>query len=141
MVTKTKTYVDELNELCKQNNGILKAEDVVEFARDPDTELHSKFTWDDDEASHQWRLLQARNIIRVSVIYEKKVNQTIKAFVSLKDDRSEEGGGYRLMARVLGDKDMRERLLLQAKEELMDIREKYSELTELSSVFEAIDRI
>lgn len=141
MVTRTKTYVDELNELCKQNNGILKAEDVVEFAKDPDTELHSKFTWDDDEASHQWRLLQARNIIRVSVIYEKKINQTIKAFVSLKDDRLEDGGGYRLMARVLGDKDMRERLLLQAKEELMDFKEKYSDLTELSSVFEAIDKI
>lgn len=141
MITQEMTYIDELNEICNRNRGILRAEDVVEYAKNPNTQLHSKFTWDDDEAAHQWRLQQARNIIRVSVVYEKRTNTEIKAFVSMMDDRYEDGGGYRLMTTVLGDKEMRERILLQAKEELLVFKQKYSHLNELAKVFEAIDKI
>lgn len=138
---KDRTYVDELNEICKRNRGILRAEDVVEYAADPNTQLHSKFTWDDDEASRLWRLHEARNLIRVAVIYEKKANKEIKAFVSMMDDRTGEGGGYRLTATVLSNADMRQKLLQEAKEELMVFRDKYAMLNELANIFEAINKV
>jgi len=138
-IAKDRTYVDELNELCKSNGGLLEPEQVVNYAADPSTLLHSKFTWDDDEASHLWRLHQARNLIRVVVTVEKRTNTEIRAFVSLSSDREE--GGYRLMTTVLNNKGMRQQMLEDAKRELILFREKYSMLKELSKVFEAIDSI
>lgn len=138
-IAKDRTYVDELSELCKSNGGLLEPEQVVNYAADPSTLLHSKFTWDDDEASHLWRLHQARNLIRVVVTVEKRTNTEIRAFVSLSSDREE--GGYRLMTTVLNNKGMRQQMLEDAKRELILFREKYSMLKELSKVFEAIDSI
>lgn len=138
-IAKDRTYVDELNELCQSNGGLLEPEQVVNYAADPSTLLHSRFTWDDDAASHLWRLHQARNLIRVVVTIEKRTNTEIRAFVSLSSDREE--GGYRLMTTVLNNKGMRQQMLEDAKRELVLFREKYSMLKELSKVFEAIDSI
>lgn len=138
-IVKQRTYVDELNELCQSNGGLLEPEHVVDYAADPNTMLHSKFTWDNDAASHLWRLHQARNLIRVVVTVEKSTQSVIRAFVSLSSDREE--GGYRAMVSVLNNKAMRQQMLEDAKRELIVFRDKYSMLKELSKVFEAIDSI
>ncbi len=57
----------ELEALAEANNGILRPEIVVEFARDAKTALHSRFEWDDTEAAKQYRLWQARQIIKVAI--------------------------------------------------------------------------
>ena len=41
--------------------GLLDPRRVVDYARDPDTALHSKFEWDDSLAAEQRRLRQARS--------------------------------------------------------------------------------
>lgn len=110
--------------------------DVVEFARNPKTALHSAFTWDNSEAAHQWRLQQARMLLRVSVTQiggQEKVRQ----FVSLVDDRNEDGG-YRMTVAVLSDAEMRARLLRQALAELEVFEAKYASLKELAGVFKAV---
>jgi len=134
------TYIEELNQLAESNGGLLKPFDVVTFAMNPKTALHSKFQWDDSEAAHQYRLWQARTLIRCTVKVLPKVNVEYRAFVSLKSDRANPGGGYRTTSSVLSRKDSRHALLEQALAELEAIRQKYKGIEELVEVFDAIRR-
>ena len=131
----------ELQKLATQHNGKLKAEDVVEFAKDPTTSLHSHFTWDDTEAARRYRLDQARDLIQVVVTVIPGAAKEFRAYVSMEDDRKEAGGGYRFMVSVLSDKEKRERLLAQALAEFDRWREKYEALTELAGIISARKKI
>lgn len=44
---------------------------ILDKARDEQTELHKCFDWDDAEAAEKWRLQQARHIVCNLVIKEK----------------------------------------------------------------------
>jgi hypothetical protein len=64
--------------------GRLTAAVVVEEAAPADSPLHDEFTWDDAEAGHQYRLVQARALIRsvrIRVIDADPKSETIRAFV------------------------------------------------------------
>ena len=50
---------------------------VVEFAKDETTELHKRFEWDDTAAAEQYRLNQARRVIRVTKIVYEGERQTL----------------------------------------------------------------
>ena len=54
--------------LIYQRKGILGAEDYVAAAADADSPLHQTLEWDDGVAGHQYRLQQARSIIRAVII-------------------------------------------------------------------------
>lgn len=131
----------ELERIAKEGGGILTAEAVVEAARDEDSPLHASFTWDNSEAAAKWRLHQARNLIRVSVRYIQPIRGaepvSVRAFVSLSPDRSNEGGGYRLISSVLSCKESRAQMLADALAELRVFEAKYAHLKELSKVFTA----
>lgn len=135
--------VEELKNIALKHNGILDAENVVEEARPEDSPLHDKFEWDDSEAGHQWRLQQARNLIRVCVSYQKDLSGNeipVRVFVSIKDERRDDSGGYRLMKEVLSDDDLRERMLQDARDEMQCFMKKYAQLEELSEVFKAMQQ-
>lgn len=138
-----KSVVEELTRIANRNNGLLRPADVVEEARDKSSPLHSRFTWDDTKAASEYRLWQARELIRVSVEYlpHKDGQREIKAFVSLITDREKEAGGYRRLISVLSDKEYREQLLNDALAEMNIFRLKYRELKELAEVFEAMNGI
>ena len=129
----------ELEMLVEQGDGILKAEAVVEYARDPKTALHSHFEWDDTEAAREYRLVQARHIIRV-VLRAHSIQPPIvtRIFVSLNEDRALPGGGYRTMIDVMSAEESRRKLLAQALAELETWQKKYQTLTELAAIFAAI---
>lgn len=131
----------ELEAVRKRHGGILRPADVVEFAADPDTALHARFAWDDATAGYQYRLWQARELIRVCVVVLKDDTPEVRAYVSLKDDRQEEGGGYRTTASVLRDPEMRAALLAQAKEDMKRFEREYDVLTELADVFAAMRKV
>lgn len=132
---------EELEAIQAQNNGLLRAPDVVEFAKaNPESALHGQFTWDVQKAARQHWLNEARSIIRVYVKVLKDEAPEIRAFVSLESDRTN-GGGYRTMAAVLSDQERREELMRQAVKELRGWQRRYRELTELASVFAEIERL
>jgi hypothetical protein len=59
--------------LSLEDEGRLTPECVLEAAEDEDSPLHRFFEWDNDEAAHQYRIDQARRLIRgvrVVVTYE-----------------------------------------------------------------------
>jgi hypothetical protein len=130
----------ELRAIAKAHGGVLRAEDVVSSAAPKTSPLHDLFTWDDTEAARQYRLWQARQIIRVNIEVVKGTEKRNRVFVSLVSDRVKEQGGYRPMVAVLTDANMRKELLQNALDELERITAKYEALTELADVFAAIKK-
>lgn len=135
--------VRELEFVRAQHGGVLRPEDVVEFARDERTALHGEFEWDDKEAAQEHRLWQARKVIRLvlTVVESPAGNQTVPMYVSLVTDRSRPGGGYRPLVDVMSSEDMREELLRQALRELKTVRKKYEQVRELRPIFRAIEKV
>lgn len=141
-IAERKTTEDvkrELEQIRKRHRGVLRAEDVVEFARHPDTALHSKFEWDDSLAAERYRLWQARKVIAVYVTVVAQNTTPVRAYVSLKDDREEDGGGYRRLEDVLADPVRRSKLLEEALSEANSWKAKYRHLKELEGIFAAIE--
>lgn len=143
MSDKRELVQEELEEIAKENNGVLLPGAVVEYAKDEDTELHSHFEWDDDKAGHNYRLWQARQlIVRYNVILpdDKEKEREVQMWISLPSDRLN-GGGYRYTVDVLSEESRRKELLGEAHRQFKFWQRKYKELTELSPVFEAMDRV
>ena len=132
---------EELEFIQEQNGGMLRAEDVVAFARDDKTALHNKFEWDNAKASEQYRLIQARNVIRVQVAMHPETLKTYRVHVSLLSDRQVKGGGYRKTEDVMRQPDHRAALLMQAMKEAQAWRQRYQQLDELAQVFAALDDV
>lgn len=130
----------ELDALVEQHGGIVLPSQVVEFARDEETALHAYFDWNDSEAAKQWRLEQARRVIRLSVTVVHSDQTPIRALVSLTSDRKA-GGGYRALADILDDDAMREQMEQDALNELRVFRRKYERLALLRPVWAAVDQL
>jgi hypothetical protein len=135
-----KTIINELTQIQDANDGLLRPVDVVEFAKDPETALHSIFEWDDAVAGQAYRLWQARHVISVHVTVLENTETSVRAFVSLMEDRNVPGGGYRGIEEVMTDTMFRASLVRQYLKESQIFRKKYSAIKELESVFDAMDR-
>lgn len=135
MRESTEAIARELERLA--SFGKLQPSDVVAAARKESSPLHKCFTWDDDEAAEAWRLHEARNLIRVYAVRElgKEKPDLQRVHVSLRSDRKD--GGYRVLADVLSDADLRKQLLADALDDLRYFKQKYQQLKELAPVFVA----
>lgn len=136
--------VAELKRLAQAHGGELQPRAVVEAARSEDSPLHEQFDWNDSTAAHQWRLQQARQLIRTVVTYEQVGNGDkvpVRVFVSLTPDREHDDGGYRVSVDVMSDATLRGQLLSDARAEMIRFKEKYRQLQELAEVFSAIDNV
>lgn len=134
--------VTELEGLRQRHGGVLRPEDVVDFARDPSTALHARFTWDDTEAARRYRLVQAGEVIRlvISVYAEETKVHRIRAFVSLPSDRAT-GGGYRSTREVMNDEVRRAEMLRAALAIFQSARLRYAHLKELAGVWDAVREV
>jgi DNA-binding cell septation regulator SpoVG len=134
---------DELLYLAELNDGVINPHAVVDFASDPGTCLHSRFTWDDSKAAREYRLEQARRIIRLEfeIVHKdsKEIGET-RLFVSLSEDRKPEGG-YRVVSEILTDEDMRQKMLRDILQELIRIKAKYKSIKEFAGIFSEIDKL
>ena len=115
--------------------------EVLEMARSEDREIHKLIEWDDSIAAEKHRMYQVRKImgnIQITEIkLEKKAPQKIKVplrmFYHLKGEE-----GYHATPTIIENKDLNDKLLATAKAELAAFVTKYSILTELQPVFDAI---
>jgi hypothetical protein len=140
MSSKYNRVKAELDKLAV--DGKLTAQAVVDAAREESSPLHGYFEWDDNKAANEYRLLQARKLIRVVVQpCEPLDNQPMHVYQSLVTDRVVPGGGYRTTEAILSTEAWRNTLLEQAKRELVGVRNKYASLTELAKVWTAIDTV
>lgn len=129
-------------ERVRQKNGGLTANGVVAAARSRANYLHRYFTWDDTKAAEEWRLEQARTLIRSVVVQQMGVESDsltnpVRVYAAIGGKRER----YFPMADIVRDPIRMADLLEQAREELRWFREKYAALKELAAVMEAIGRV
>jgi hypothetical protein len=142
------TFVDEqiLKELLiikkKSKDGLLHPEAIVAYAMNEDTALHTRFEWDDGKAAQEYRIWQARQLIRIVVRVVPHTNIETAVFVSLKKDRyGDTHGGFRTVVEVLSDEDLRKELLQDALEAFNYWKEQYYLVQELIPIFEAAEDV
>lgn len=112
----------ELERVRTANDGILKAEAVVEAARPKSSPLHDLFEWDDSAAAELYRVAQARRYIQVVMVSRprltdedtpRKIEVEVRGYVSLPSMRKN-GGGMVPIHEVEQRHDYREQMLGQA---------------------------
>lgn len=130
----------ELESVRKRRGGVLRPADVVDFAKDASTALHKCFEWDDEKAGHEYRLEQARRLIRCVVEVVKESIPPIRAYVSLYSDRPG-GDSYRRLDDVMRRATLRDELLATALREAQSWRERYERFSELAPIVNAIDKV
>lgn len=137
---KPDTVAAELERIRRANGGV-KPEDVIEAASDGNSPIHNVFDWDDSTAAHEYRLIQARQLIRaVVVIYPDTTPRKMYVHVNRPaDDEENDGvsGVYQPMRLVVQDADMFDmaRAALQGK--LESARNSVNELMDVASEFGA----
>lgn len=131
-------HLEMLREQCK---GELTPADVLRDAKHNNSPLHSFFEWDDGEAAEQYRLQQARGLIRsVVAIYTDDKNPAVrtKAYVHI----SEPGAPhYREAGHAMSQKKTRDMVLQRAWRELQAWRSRYKDLKAFSELFDAMDEV
>ena len=111
--------------------------EVLEKAKDETTELHKCFEWNDSIAAEKYRLEQAKNIIRM-LVYEKETKeQAVVRYYA----KTETKHVYQPTKQFLVQEDEYQGLLRRALAELETFKKKYHTLTELESIFEALETI
>lgn len=111
---------------------------IVEMARNEETELHKCFDWDDHSAAEKWRKQQARQILCYLVIKEDNPKpDTVPVRVFQKNDT----GCYKQSAIIFRQPDEYQKLLQAAYAELLAFKKKYARLQELSEILALIDEV
>lgn len=115
-------------------------QEILEKGRNPATELHKCFEWDDSKAAEKFRIEQARTIVRCLVIREteepKEQKPEIRMFY-----KTSGGEGYKPTTIIMQDKDEYQKLLERAYAELSSFKNKYRSLAELDGIFDLIDKL
>lgn len=103
-----------LERLAALNGGRLTPDAVVQDAKSAKSPLHDQFEWDDSEAARQWRLQQARDLIR-SVRIEIEVNERIVSTVCyVRDPRAaSEEQGYVEVQKLRTEADLAREAMLR----------------------------
>src|SRR5262245_44057464 len=120
--------MDEIRKALERiykRDGSVTASAVVDAASKESSPLHNYFTWDDSEAAHQYRLTQARTLIkRVRVIAPDGVEEQIFHVPSI--TRGE--GEYQIRSVVVSQPDAYERAMAAALSDLASAQENVDEL-------------
>lgn len=127
-----------LDLLRQQFKGELTPKDVVDDARNPNSPLHSFFEWNDGDAAEQYRLQQARGLIRsVVAIYIREEEPAVrtKAFIHIPEASAPH---YRSADDAMRTKKTRDMILQRALAELIGWQKKYKDLVEFADLFEEI---
>lgn len=119
--------------------GVVRAEDLLSVARDPDSPVHRFFEWDDSAAAEKYRLDQARHLMRsyVVVMTKSEVSQDVRG-LQFVDSR----GGYVPSSVVFTDADLTREVVAAAKREAehwFRRHQKLRSVAELEGIFDAIE--
>ena len=115
----------------------ISPQELLEKARDVNSELHKCFEWNDSIAAEKYRLQQARGVL-VNLVYktEKKDAEPIR-YLQITTQKNV----YQPTKMFLVQEDEYQNLLKRAKSELESFKKRYHTLSELQEVFEAIEHI
>lgn len=130
-------------ESIRSRDGNITPEAVVVEAYSPESAMHSEFEWDDSEAAKQYRLDQARSLIRsIEVVYAEAPERQVRAYTvvtSHAHDSTESRKVYTDTKEALEDPVTRAEILSNAIRDALAFRRKYADLQELAKIVEAFD--
>ena len=142
-VWKYKADPNEAGKVCEElaNTIGLTSANLVDASRPEDAPLHDDFEWDDSVAAEKFRQEQASTIIRnLVVVSEESKTEPYRGFFTI-DMVKAEPNTYEPTHVIMSDEGKRNKLLQIALAELRTFKHKYEQLTELSEIFEAIERV
>lgn len=102
----------EYQRLAAENGGRASAQELVDVAADPANPAHPAFEWDNEIAGNQWRVEQARRIIRsIRVVADIRSPISVIAFVR-DPEAKDEAQGYVATTVLRVDHDLSRRALV-----------------------------
>ena len=115
---------------------------IVDKARDKNTELHKLFEWNDGIAAEKYREVQARNVIRMLVVKQEPCDEVpephmVRVIVS----RNEGNCQYQPVQVTVRSEDSYQKLLTQAICGLEAFKRKYQALAELEFIIEELEKL
>lgn len=149
-LTRNDEIRKELTAIASRKGG-LTPKTLLDVAKNPKSQLHQYFTWDNTEAARKYREAQAYELIRrvkVTIETPDAKEITVRAFWPVKqverDGTINAGrpGSYLPLADAMRDEGALAQIISAAKSELRAFSVKYRQLNrvaELSGVFEAIE--
>jgi len=103
---KREAIAARLEKIAKLNGGRVTPDAVLADAQNAKSPLHDQFEWDDTVAARQYRLQQARELIR-SVKVEITTNtKTVSTVRYVRDPSAGEAQGYVEVAKLRDDKTL-----------------------------------
>jgi hypothetical protein len=85
----TQTQREHLELIRASAGGTLAPQDVLTDARNPNSPLHDLFLWNDSEAAEAYRLIQAREVVRVVVrMAPRPAQETTRVVVKRAEPRA-----------------------------------------------------
>ena len=131
-------HLELLRQQCK---GELTPEDVVKDAENPNSPLHSFFEWKNSRAAHEYRLAQARGLIRTVVavfVQDDKPAVRTRAYVHIHEPGAPH---YRSADHAMSQTKTKRMVLDRALGELVAWKKRYRQLKEFADLFEEIDQL
>lgn len=95
-----------LQRLIVKNNGRITPDAVIADAQDKESPLHGVFEWDDSKAAHQYRLEQARELIRsvkVEIVTSERIISTVRY---IRDPSAAGEQGYVEVSKIRGEREI-----------------------------------
>jgi hypothetical protein len=141
-VDPEKAYT-EVERIKAKNGGVVTAGLVVLEAQKKRNPLHKEFEWDDSIAAAEYRMEQARRMLRSFIVtYQESPHIESRAYevvteVGTRDESPRKV--YKTTKEILQDPIQRDELLGRAINDALAFRRKYHELSELAQVFHEID--
>lgn len=128
-------------EKIELKHGVCHPAMLVKAAARKESPLHGLFEWDDSEAAKRYRVEQARRVIRTLRVVVDDQLTAKPSFVHVTTIAADGvANGYMATHRAL-EGDTRDQVLKDALGVLEGARRRYEALTELSSVWSALDEI
>lgn len=136
------TVGESLEGIRTSHGGRLTPRQVVDESAPKSALLHPLFEWDNKKAADEYRLDQARHVIRsVTVKYREHDEggpKTIRAFVNVKDDDDQH---YTSTLHAMSDDELRAKVIRKAWNDLTAWRARYEELSEFATLFATMEEI
>lgn len=128
---------EQFEQLALTHEG-LTAKSLLEANRPVEAPLHNDYEWIDAVAAEQWRLHQSRHFINSLTVCitsdtDDEPIQTRAVFITTESHK------YEPIQAIIKEPDKYAKLLESALTDLDAFRKKYQVLSELESVFKAID--
>lgn len=112
---------------------------ILEKAKDANTQLHLCFTWDNNQAAEKWRLFEARQIVCNLVIKKTSDENDLEEVTNIRLFHKTDNSGYKPLTLILRNEEEYEKLVRRCADELSAIKKKYSHLSEFEEIWELIN--